>query len=88
MNDIGAHGIDDSHAVGERNAAVEPAFTRSFQDQEVTVVETCRLDPNADLATGGFGLDDFGAHQATCTCMAIQMIGLHRCSLHKRTPLG
>jgi hypothetical protein len=52
----------------------------SVEDQEVAVVETCRFDPDADLSLGGFGFTDIGSHKATCTSMAIQMVGFHRCS--------
>jgi hypothetical protein len=55
-------------------------LARCIEDQEVAIVETCRFDPDADLAVGGFGLADIGAHKATSTSMAIQMVGFHRCS--------
>jgi hypothetical protein len=52
----------------------------SVEDHEVAVVETCRFDPDADLAVGGFGFTDIGSRKATSAGMAIQMIGFHRCS--------
>src|SRR5947209_1182359 len=65
--DFGAYGVNDACAVAERDAAVEPALADAVEDQEVAVVEARCLDPDADLRVGGFGLADFGSHQATGT---------------------
>jgi hypothetical protein len=71
-------GVNDACAVAERHAAVERALAGSVEDQEVAVVETGRLDPDADLTAGGFGLADIGRHKATGTSTGMQMIGFHR----------
>jgi hypothetical protein len=80
LSDIGAYGLDDACAVAEWHAPVEHALARCVEDQEVAVVEACRLDSDADLAVGRFGLTDIGTQKASGTSMAIQMIGFHRCS--------
>lgn len=80
MQDVGANGVNDARAVGERHAAVERALTRAIKDHEVAVIETCRFDPDADLTLVGFGLADIGSHDATGTGTVAQMVGFHRCS--------
>jgi len=81
LRDVGADGVNNACAVGERHAAVERALARAVEDQEVAVVEACRFDPDADLTTGGVGLVDIGLHKATSTGTAIQMVSFHRCSV-------